>query len=243
MGYNEPDTKCFTPCQIGKINNRLISGTPNAYIESCNGCLPPNAFFVMLKDQCIQQPFWLNGTASFGENKWKIDVCKVAAENSTTCIGSVATSGWKNHEIGKVDIKTVVPNITYVANSWYKITLTVKHTTCDYPSSQTAYFRVFEGVGCTTINPPPGPVSGFMVFPNPTETTTKLSFDAAESGYVTVQLLNLQTNLVEYVIVKDAYCEAGYYEHELNTFDLPKGNYQLQVLFNGAVSYRNLLKL
>ena len=118
MDYNVY-SNALTPCQIGKIHNHL-NGWGNQYVHSCDGCPPVNSFFDLSGCFRVATPtnpydiwtpsaLYFNGQASFNENQYKIEICEVAALNSSNCIGNYYNSNWLNGEIGKINLKCARP--------------------------------------------------------------------------------------------------------------------------------------
>jgi hypothetical protein len=127
-------------------------------------------------------------------------------------------------------------------NNWYKVDLIVNNSSCNYPSITTKYFWVYDGVGCTVYQPEL-PISAVQLIVNPTSTYSILEYELHEQGLLSIILFNPQTGQIETEYVWQSGREPGFYEEELATEALNPGLYQLHVLFNGVLQYRNLVKL
>ena len=113
------------PCQTELINTDL-SGGGNAFVHSCIGCSPANAFFYMqdMYRLCTQFPIgqsqgviMMNAQASFQENQFKIEICEVNPLQPTQCISATSSTGWLN---GQADIIDLYSLFTFQGN---KVTL------------------------------------------------------------------------------------------------------------------------
>lgn len=225
MDYNVY-SNALTPCQIGRVHNHL-NGWGNQYVHSCDGCPPVNSFFDLSgcfrvvtnprKPQPAGQPqLYLNGEGSFNENQYKIEICEVAALNSSNCIGNYYNGGWKSGEIGKIDLKTLY---NFGANKFYKVILNVASTSCPGVSSAEKYFQITEG-NCYSYA-----YFNIQTAPNPAVSSMTVRYTMEEEADLEMLLFDSVGNLVKSV-PKQKYL-VGEQESTITTADLRDGVYFL----------------
>jgi Secretion system C-terminal sorting domain/Pregnancy-associated plasma protein-A len=224
MDYNVY-SNALTPCQIGRIHDHL-NGWGNQFVHSCDGCPPVNSFFDLSGcfkiptktkppgSQQVGSELYLNGEASFNEDQYKIEICEVAALNSSNCIGGYYNSGWLSGQIGKIDLKSMY---TFSANKYYKVTLSVASNACPGTSSTEKYFQILSG-SCNTYN-----YFNIQTSPNPARSSLMVKYTIEEATDLEILLLDNIGNLVK-SIPKQKYL-AGDQESTISTTDLREGMY------------------
>ena len=181
MDYNQYDPHAVTECQIGLVNTDLM-GSGNMFVHSCNGCMPSVAFFQTPNVYYICPPFpsggfYLNGTASFNENRWLVDICEVDPADLNVCLGNNINTGWNTGEVGKVNLASFY---TFQVNKHYRIKLIVDNTVCPLSSE---YSKVIEVKSCEAPQPPDPPAVEFAAT-NPFDNSITVFYKVNEPGSI-----------------------------------------------------------
>ncbi len=237
MDYNSYDP-AWTECQIARINQNL-EGNGNAYIHSCNGCAPSQAFFYVPSPQAICPPLLggsnviLNGQPSVNENRYLIEICEVLQSLPSNCNAGYFTSGWQVGGLDKVHLSLLY---TFQPNKIYKIKLTVDNTEC--PGSDVHEQLVYTHNNCS--NPPPCCYD--MAVTNPFNSYLTVYYSTPENGVLSLALINVLTGSTT-TLTSPTQVSTGTYQQDFQTAGLPNGNYTLRAVFNGSVYTKNIVKI
>lgn len=243
MDYTGYDGTALTVCQVSRIQSDLaVAG--NRYIYSCGGCPPPNAFFYMNDDFLCPGieaggSVFFNGSASYNEDQWQLEICEVADSISTTCIGGYYTTGIQSGQIDKLDLKNIYTFPISVLPKYYKIKLTVGSSSC-VPSS--SYEKIIKVLGC--LQPPENDLLKIVNVHvnNPVTDELQLLYTLHQSGTLQVRLINLTNGNIS-ILEPTIYKSEGDYYIQTPTLNLPNGAYTLQVIFNGYAVNTQILVL
>lgn len=238
MDYNHYAPHAVTECQIGRINADL-AGSGNMFVHSCNGCMPSVAFFQLPEVYHIcpspfSGGFYLNGTASFNENRWLIDICEVDPANPDICIGNNINTGWNIGEIGKVNLSGFY---SFQINKHYRIKLIVDNSECP-PSSEFA--KIIEVKGCIEPDYPDDPSIEFAAT-NPFSDHLTVFYTVNEPGTIEIRLLNINTGAIS-TLLYESEVEAGEYQMVQESGGISSGTYSLQVVFNNSLFTKTVIK-
>lgn len=238
MDYNQYAPHAVTECQIAQMNADL-TGSGNMFVHSCNGCMPSVAFF-QLPDVYNICPsplpgvaFFLNGTASFNENRWLIDICEVDPANPNTCINNINT-GWNTGTIGKVNLLSFY---TFQVNKHYRIKLIVDNSECP-PSSE--FSKVIEVKGCIEPEYPDEPSIEFAAT-NPFNDYLTVFYSISAPGTLQIRLLNINTANIS-TLLEASEIEAGNYQLVLESGSIDPGSYSFQLLYNNHLFTKTIIK-
>ena len=237
MDYSSYDP-AWTVCQIARINQNLL-GNGNAYVHSCNGCAPSQAFFYVRSPQAICPPqqggsnVILNGQPSVNENRYLIEICEVLANQPSNCIAGYFTSGWQTGQLGNISLSLLY---AFQPDKVYKIKLTVDNTEC--LGSDVHEQLLYTNHECTY---PPPPCCYEMAATNPFGSHLTVYYNAPENGGLNLTLINLLSGSTT-LLFSSTEVQTGFYEQDFQTSSLPNGNYTLRAIFNGGVYTKNLLK-
>ena len=83
-------------------------------------------------------------------------------------------------------------------------------------------------------------VNSFVVYPNPANSSTSISFDIAENNKVTILVYNVLGNLVSNLSQSNDF-EKGNNTIQLNTSNLASGVYYITLDINGAKETKKLI--
>jgi hypothetical protein len=236
MDYNQWAPHAVTGCQIGRINNDL-AGAGNMFIHSCNGCMPSVAFFQLPEAYHICPPnngFFLDGAASFNENRWLIDICEVNPSAPDVCIGNNINTGWNMGEVGKVNLLSFY---TFQINKHYRIKLVVDNSECS-PSSE--FSKVIEVKGCIEPEPPNDPNIAFIAT-NPFDQSLTIYYTVDVPGILQIRLVNVITGAIS-ILLPESEVVAGEYQIMRETASIASGTYSLQFVFNNSLFTQTIVK-
>lgn len=238
MDYNHYAPHAVTECQIGRINADLAS-SGNMFVHSCNGCMPSVAFFQLPEVYHIcpspfSGGFYLNGTASFNENRWLIDICEVDPSNPGLCIGNNINTGWNIGEIGKVNLSGFY---SFQINKHYRIKLIVDNSECP-PGSE--FSKIIEVKGCIEPDYPDDPSIEFAAT-NPFNDHLTVFYTVNESGTIEIRLLNVNTGAIS-TLLPELEVEVGEYQMVQESGGINSGTYSLQVVFNNSLFTKTVIK-
>ncbi|TAK32831.1 MAG: hypothetical protein EPO28_17525 [Saprospiraceae bacterium] len=238
MDYNKYDPHAVTVCQIERMNSDLAGGG-NMFIHSCNGCMPSIAFFDVPQTYRLcpllnpSGGLFLNGKASFNENKWLIDICEVDPAFPNDCVGNNINTGWQTGEIGKVNLFDFY---SFQVNKYYRIKLMVDNTDCP-PSSE--YTRIVQILPCSPEPPTGSPVD--LAGTNPFANQLTVYYTVNETGRLLLRLVNIMTGgIIELLPESDVLI--GEYQLIQSTDALSSGSYSLQAIFNGNIYSETIIK-
>lgn len=237
MDYNVYAPHAVTECQIARINADL-AGAGNMFVHSCNGCMPSIAFFQVpdVYHVCpIPLPsgggFYLNGVASFNENKWLIDICEVDPAAPDICLGNNINTGWNTGEIGKVNLLNFY---TFQLNKHYRIKLIVDNTDCPLSSE---YTKIIEVQDCYE---PLSPTVDFAVT-NPFSENINVFYTVSEPGRLQIRLVDINTGNTTELLPESDVAE-GEYQLVQECGGLNAGAYSVQVIFDNNLSTKTIIK-
>lgn len=237
MDYNQFAPHAVTECQIARMNADL-AGSGNMFVHSCNGCMPSVAFFQVpdVYHLCpLQIPslgYYLNGIASFNENRWLIDICEVNPADPDVCVGNNINTGWNTGEIDKVNL---LGFYTFEIGKYYRIKLTVDNSKCP-PSSELS--KVIEVKGC--IEPEHPDKIKFAAI-NPFSGQLTVFYTVDTPGTIKICLLNINTGAVS-TLLEETSVEVGEYQLMKESGAIAPGAYSLQVFFNNELFTNTLIK-
>lgn len=238
MDYNQYAPHAFTECQIARMNADL-TGVGNMFVHSCNGCMPSIAFF-QLPDVYRLCPvplpggaLFLNGTASFNENRWLIDICEVDPATPNVCLGNNLNTGWNTGEIGKVNLLSFY---TFQINKHYRIKLIVDNSECP-PSSE--YSQVIEVKGCIEPEYQDDPVK--FAATNPFDDNLTVFYTLNVPGTLQIQLLHVSTGAIS-PLLPATEVEPGEYQLSHESGMIASGAYSVQMLFNSQLFAKTIIK-
>ncbi len=238
MDYNQYAPHALTECQIARMNADL-AGSGNPFVHSCNGCMPSVAFFQLPDVYHLCPPplpggvIFLNGTASFNENRWLIDICEVDPAHPSVCLGNNINTGWNIGEVGKVNLLSFY---TFQVNKHYRVKLIVDNSEC--PSSS-EFSKVIEVRDC--IEPVPDERAIEFAATNPFGDHLTVFYTVAAAGTLEIRLLNAHTGVISSLPAATE-VEPGEYQLSRESGAIPSGTYSLQLLFNGQLSAKTLVK-
>jgi hypothetical protein len=239
----------LTTCQIARTVADL-SGAGNKFIHSCGGCMPAIAFFdikptykTCLNKFGVPFAYFLNGKASFNENRWRVRICEIDPTSPDVCLGDDYITNWNTGEISEFNLSSFY---SFQANKHYKVTLTVYNTNCGENSS---YSRVISTLPCTPLPPPVGgsssraavsPIS--FTVTNPVDNELQVFYTLQTEGTVEIKVQNTLTG-VRTVLQNSSLVRAGEHQVLRNIANLQSGSYALQILFNNQIYSKIFLKL
>ncbi len=237
MDYNKYAPHAVTQCQIDLINADLAGGG-NLFVHSCNGCMPSSAFFQLpdayhLCPSLQNQGFILDGTASFNENRWLIDICEVNPSNPNVCLGNNINTGWNSGGIGKVNL---LDFYTFQINKHYRIKLIVDNSECPLSSE---FSKVIQVKDCIE----PGNPNNLIDFgaTNPFGEHLTVFYTVNSPGKLQIRLLDVNTGEMS-GLLPESDVEAGEYQLTHECEALPAGVYSLQVIFNNSLFNKIIIK-
>ncbi|MCS6928630.1 MAG: M43 family zinc metalloprotease [Saprospiraceae bacterium] len=240
MDYNQYAPHAVTECQIARMNADLTNAG-NRFIHSCNGCMPSVAFF-QLPDVyylCPSSPptgaLFLNGTASFNENRWLIDICEVDPANPSVCLGNNINTGWNIGQVGRVNLSSFY---TFQPNKHYRVKLIVDNSDCP-PSSE--FTKVIEVKNCIEPEYPPHESSLQFAATNPFSDHLTVFYTASIPGNLQIRLLNVNTGSIS-ILLPDTEIEPGEYQFYQESSAISSGTYSLQLLFNNYLFAKTIVK-
>jgi hypothetical protein len=233
MDYNQYAPHAVTVCQVGLMKN-ILQGNGNPYIHSCNGCMPSTAFFDINERLCMSKnpngftpTYILNGSASYNEDKWLLDICEVDPINTANCIGNIYNTGWQNGTIGQVDLLSFY---TFGFDKTYRITLITDKTDC--PSSE-QFSRVITTGECK-LDDIPNDDKFEMRATNPFNDNLSVFYSVKVAGTLQMRLVSLNDGSIRTLMNESAVAEGDY-----QLFDevpmLSNGSYALQAILNGQL--------
>lgn len=238
MDYNQYAPHAVTECQIARMNADLaIPG--NRFVHSCNGCMPSVAFF-QLPDVYYLCPssspigaLFLNGTASFNENRWLLDICEVDPANPNICLGNNINTGWNIGEIGKVNLSSFY---NFQVNKYYRVKLIVDNSDC--PSSN-EFNKVIEIKDC--IEPEPHEPFVRFAATNPFSEHLVVFYTVSTPGTLQIRLVNVNTGAIS-TLLPEAEVELGEYQFSQESVAIASGTYSLQLIFNNHLYAKTIVK-
>lgn len=239
MDYNQWFPHAYTPCQIGIIHNTLNT-IRNNYVQSCNGCIPANAFFDISPENCKESVF-LQGTASINETRYRIKICRVLSEGIENCIlTGQYTGNWITGTISNIELHSFC-NYTFQKNSWYKITLEVENTDCPGISQMVKYTFIKNQDYCNEEDPgKPVPVD-VSISPNPVSSLIQVNYNVVVSGNVGIYIVNFM-GIPQKTVVSPIQHTPGLYQASTEVGNLTPGNYWLLIFHNGNVKTNAFVK-
>lgn len=239
MDYNQYAPHAVTECQIGRINADL-AGPGNMFVHSCYGCMPSVAFFqvpIVYYVCPIPLPgggFYLNGTASFNENRWLIDICEVDPSDPGVCLGNNINTGWNTGEVGKVNLLSFY---TFQVNKHYRIKLIVDNTDCPLSNE---FSKVIEVKSCVEPEYPDEPSIEFAAT-NPFSDHLTVFYTVNSSGTLQIRLLNINTGAIS-ALLPESEVEMGEYQLVAESAAIAAGTYSVQVVFNNSLITQTIIK-
>ncbi len=239
MDYNQWFPHAYTPCQIGRMHNTLNS-IHNNYLQSCDGCLPANAFFDISSENCKESVF-LQGTASVNETRYRIKICRVLGEGIAICtpIGQY-TSNWVTGTIGNIELHSFY-NYTFQKNNWYKIILEVENTDCPGISQMVKYTFIKNQDYCDEEDPgKPVPVE-VSISPNPVNSLIQVNYNVVASGNVGIYIVNFM-GIPQKTVVSPTQHTPGLYQASTEVSNLNPGNYWLFIFHNENIKTNAFIK-
>jgi hypothetical protein len=233
MDYNQWE-HAFTLCQIERINNSLINGNGNSYIHSCNGCMPAQAFFFTPGNATLCTPYlvMLNGQGSFNENQYLIEICEIEEGNPDNCIGNYYNSGWKNGEVGKINLASFY---SFLANKSYRVKLIAGNSNC--PGTD-EWIQTIKTRDCAT-NPP---CCFDMSLLNPVTDNIRVAYHLPVDGQVSFQLTNLTTAQI-FSLQSSTDENVGDYQKEFDGSGIPAGTYAFTAAYRGVYYSKTITKI
>jgi hypothetical protein len=249
MTYYQPWQECFTPCQLERMNAHLSDpDNGQGLIYKCSGCPPARAFFDMEEEFCINDPFWMDARASFNDTRWRLTFCEAGQGSAplSNCTNNSITTSWNVKPVGRLNLKNY---FQFAPNRWYKVVLEVENHLCEdnqglNTHQQEVFILVYDGVGCTTVEPEPLPsVASLVVKNNPAFTLLDIEYQTNRSGLITIQLLDNNTGMVALTHEFQASRDPDFYEESIDVSALNPGMYQLHLLFDGELYFRNIVKI
>ncbi len=127
MDYNA-NKSAVTPCQINTMHTQLNTGA-NPYVNSCDACMPTNAFFYLPKTMCLasnKTKILFDGRGSWKETDYQIEIYQVAGVGSGTQVGNTYHISSYTGNAGKLDLRTIY---NFQLGKVYQVRL-ITHNTC-----------------------------------------------------------------------------------------------------------------
>lgn len=239
LDYNQYAPHAVTECQVARINADL-AGSGNMFVHSCNGCMPSIAFFQLpeIYHLCSSPlsggALFLNGTGSFNENRWLIDICEVDPANPGVCLGNSINTGWNTGEVGKINLPSFY---TFQVNKHYRVKLVVDNSECP-PSSE--FSKTIEVGGCIGPEDPDGSSVEFAAT-NPFGDHLTVFYTVSTPGTLQVRLLNVNTGAIS-TLLPATEVEPGEYQLSQESGAIASGVYSVQMLFNNQLFAKTIIK-
>lgn len=241
MDYNGHAPHAYTQCQVDRINAD-ISNAGNAYVHSCNGCMPSMSFFASPSIHYVHSTSMsytyipLNGEGSFNENKWLIDICEVDPNNKTECIGNSYNTGWQNGTIGKINLANYY---NFSHNKTYKVKLIVDNTDCPLSSE---YVQIIQTSTFTKEGIPTKDQNFDLAGNNPVLNELVLRVTMRTQGHLDLRLVNLLTGQSQ-TMLNNQVTDEGEYMINWDMANLFPGSYSVVANMDGFIKTLNVMKL
>lgn len=242
MDYSGYEKSAMTPCQVDRMLTHLRMPAGNSYIHSCNGCMPAQSFFYM-KDTVVKcgilKYVRINAQASFNEDEYLIEICKVNGNQQSTCFSHYFNSGWNSGQLDKVNLVNMYPH-TFQVGSWYKIELTVNNSTCPLTDSYVDYVYIED----CSVSGPQGPIDEFEVISvtNPFLDQLNVQYEVYKETDLSFSLYHPQSNSTT-LLHEATNVQAGTYSFT-NTYSIAplySGSYYLVATSSGNDFHSEIL--
>lgn len=209
MDYNAY-APAVTPCQITKVhNNQNLGSNLNNFINSCSNCIPSNSFFTIDVEpslDCILAQIIMDGTGSYNENQYRIEIFEVAYHGSTTPISGTLSEFSLLGSIGVVNLSNYYQ---FHLGKLYRVRLRVKNS-CSGWDEQIEYVSAYNPNGCYPNLLSNSANNPLVIFPNPSTGNAELTFSLTEKNDVTLSLHDRYGNIVAKVMDQELITSGSY---------------------------------
>jgi len=225
MDYNEGfPAPAVTPCQIDRAHStQFLGGTLSNYVNTCSNCIPANAFFTLDQQpssDCILAQVYMEGTGSFNETQYKLEIYEVPFYGSTTIIPGTLLQLSFIGTIGKFNLSSFYG---FQLGKTYRIMLEVKNS-CSGWDSQVEYMYAYDPAGCSPLALSTEGIGSFQVSPNPSSGQANISLIMSEPQKLSLFLYDRYGNLIARVWEERPF-SAGVYQEKWNGNHLKNGLY------------------
>jgi hypothetical protein len=230
MTYGNPWQEALTPCQIDRMQTRLL-GNLSSYVEQCvQECSPANPSFTLTNNVLCSKAsqtvtIFPNNTAN--STKWKVNVKKPN--------GQEFANAWQTGSIpSSINLSsTLGMNFTMVGN--YTITLYADN----FPSCPGEEYRE-ESLTILSISDPQCKRGGgilrtaaSVVTPNPSQGSFSINYELTQTADISMMLIDPIGNLIK-ILLPMGKQPIGVIQKDFQ-MNLQPGLYQILVNENGVV--------
>jgi len=233
MDYNEEINWSLTPCQICTIYESFAGRgrfNQSRFVTQVGGCPPSSSFFDLPSEFCLPSKIsrlWLNGSASFNEKAYSIEINEIDPNQDPNLPISNLTNYFNRHFadiVGKVNLN----GLGYVFEEGK--TYVVRLKTIDACGKAVESSKKIKIIKCTAKGEPEYPdFAALSVYPNPTLSDISVRYEILNEGVrLNCELISGTSGEIVKNLLKNEPKNIGEFIDAYQLTDLQAGNYYLR---------------